>query len=342
MNPYIADILFQPQAIRDTLAPLQSPPDALVEIAARLRAGAYSRVILTAMGGSLAAQHVLWHRLARAGIPALIVDTSELLYDARAVLAPDALLVIVSQSGRSAEIVRLLDVTGTAATLAITNTADSPLAQRATCALLTRAGEESTVSCKTYVCAVAALSLVGEAMAGGDWVITWRDLVAAAGLVDFYVGQLDQIAPRMAELVRTPSLALCGRGPSAAAALCGGLIIKEAAKVHAEGMGSAAFRHGPLELATTGLTVFVYEGEGAGEASALNRKLVADVNRAGGDGHLIGPSSDDAVLRLPDAPPAALPILEILPAQMLSVGLARRDGREPGKFLVSGKVTVTE
>jgi len=86
--------------------------------------------------------------------------------------------------------------------------------------------------------------------------------------------------------------------------------------------------------------VFVYEG--LGEAAALNRNLVSDINTAGGHAYLIGPSSDHAVLRLPAVAPVALPIIEVLPAQMLSVGLARQAGREPGKFLVSGKVTATE
>lgn len=340
MNPYITDILAQPQALRDTLAALQGPSAELSAIAHTLRDGRFDRVILTGMGGSYAALYPQWARLVQAGVAAHLIETSTLLYDALPLVTHKTLLVVVSQSGRSAEIVRLLDVAGGVTVLAITNTADSPLATRAAAALVTRAGEESTVSCKTFVTTLAALALAGEILVSGDWSAAWQSLMAATGVVDFYIGQLDAIAGSMAELVRSPSLMMCGRGSSMAAALCGGLIIKEAAKFHGEGMGSAAFRHGPLELATTGLTVFVYEGQG--EAAALNRNLVNDINKAGGRAYLIGPSSDDAVLRLPAVAPVALPIIEILPAQMLSVGLARRAGREPGKFLVSGKVTATE
>jgi glucosamine--fructose-6-phosphate aminotransferase (isomerizing) len=340
MNPYINDILAQPQALRDTLNALRPLNPELDGIARALHANRFDRVILTGMGGSFAALYPLWTRLALAGIPASLIETSVLLYDALPLVRPNTLLIVVSQSGRSAEIVRLLDEANQATVFAITNTAGSPLAERASAALVTQAGEEGTVSCKTFVTALAALALLGEALVGGDWSLAWRDLMAAIDVVDFYISQLDPIAERMTELVQSPSLVLCGRGSSMAAALCGGLIIKEAAKFHSEGMGSAAFRHGPLELATTGLTVFVYEG--LGEAAALNRNLVTDINKAGGHAHLIGPSSDDAVLRLPAVAPVALPLIEVLPAQMLSVGLARRAGREPGKFLVSGKVTATE
>lgn len=340
MNPYINDILAQPQALRDTLAALREPPASLSDIASDLQKHRYQRIVLTGMGGSFAALQPLWQTLAQAGHAPLLVETSELIYSAPALLQPDTLLIVVSQSGRSAEIVRVLEMANGATVLAITNTAGSPLAQKAQCALVTQAGEESNVSCKTYVTALAALALCGAVLGQGDWAAVHAQLAQSAGVVDFYVSQVDGISSLMAERVTSNSLALCGRGASLAAAMCGGLILKEAAKFHSEGMGSAAFRHGPLELATTGLCVFVYED--TPDVAPLNARLVSDVNAAGGHGYLIGPNAEDAVFRLPEVPAAALPILEILPAQMLSVGIARRKGIEPGMFIVNTKVTATE
>jgi glucosamine--fructose-6-phosphate aminotransferase (isomerizing) len=340
MNPYINDILAQPQALRDTLTALREPPAALATIANELNVNRYQRIVLTGMGGSLAALYPLWQMLAQAGHAPLMVETSELIYSAPALLGSSTLLIVVSQSGRSAEIVRVLDMANGATVLAITNTAGSPLEQRAHCALVTQAGEESNVSCKTFVCALAALALCGTALGQGDWASVHAQLAQSVGFVDFYVSQVEGISNLMAERVTSSSLVLCGRGASLAAALCGGLIIKEAAKFHSEGMGSAAFRHGPLELATTGLCVFVYEG--TPDVASLNQRLVRDVNAARGHGFLIGPNADEAVFRLPEVPAAAMPIIEILPAQMLSVGIARRKGIEPGMFIVNTKVTATE
>lgn len=340
MNPYINDILAQPLALRETLAALREPPASLIAIVSNLDENLFRRIILTGMGGSFAALFPLWQTLTQAGHAPLLIETSELIYSAPALLQRDTLLIVVSQSGRSAEIVRVLDMANSATVLAITNTPDSPLAQRAQCTLMTQAGEENTVSCKTYVTALAALALCGAALGQGDWATTYAQLLQSAGLVDFYVSQVNGISAVMAERVTSNSLVLCGRGASLAAAVCGGLVIKEAAKFHSEGMSSAAFRHGPLELATTGLCVFVYEG--TPDVALLNERLVRDVNAAGGHGYLIGPNADDAVFRLPELPAVALPILEILPAQMLSVGLALRKGIEPGKFFVNTKVTATE
>ena len=52
-------------------------------------------------------------------------------------------------------------------TIGLTNTADSPLAREARATVLTRAGEEATVACKTYVAAQMALVWLGEVLAGG-------------------------------------------------------------------------------------------------------------------------------------------------------------------------------
>jgi glucosamine--fructose-6-phosphate aminotransferase (isomerizing) len=340
MNPYIQDILAQPQAMRDTLDALQRPSPELSDLAQKLKDRKFSRVILTGMGGSFAALYPMWLVLTRAGHAPHLVETSELIYDALPLIDTNTLLIVASQSGRSAEIVRLLDLTHGAPMLAITNTPDSPLAQAAAARLITHAGAEHTVSCKTYVTTLAALALCGAALADGDWQATLADLMNATFDVERFVNDVDSRAKATAALVKSNSLVLCGRGVSFAAAQCGGLIIKEAAKFHSEGMSGAAFRHGPMELATAGLTVFVYQG--ASNVEALNRKLVAEINQAGGHAYLIGASSEAELLRLPTVSPVALPIIEILPAQMLSVGLAWQNGREPGKFIVSGKVTLTE
>lgn len=340
MNPYIHDILAQPQALRDTLVALREPPAALIAIASDLHRHRFQRIVLTGMGCSFAALYPLWQTLTQAGHAAQMVETSELLYSAPALLQADTLLIVASQSGRSAEIVRALDLANGATVLAITNTPDSPLAQRAACALVTRAGEENTVACKTYVTALAALALCGAVLGQNDWSATHAQLSQCAGLIDFYVSQVDGISRLMVERVTSNSLVLCGRGASLAAAMCGSLIIKEAARFHSEGMGSAAFRHGPMELAATGLCVFVYQGAPA--VAPLNVRLARDVNAAGGHGFLLGAQAEDAVFRLPEAPAAVLPIIEILPAQMLSVGLARRNGDEPGICIVNTKVTATE
>ncbi len=73
-------------------------------------------------------------------------------------------MVAASQSGSSAEIITLADRKSAGFALEVSNTAGSPLASAADGCVLTRAGEESAVSCKTYLAALAWLEpvLFGE------------------------------------------------------------------------------------------------------------------------------------------------------------------------------------
>jgi len=133
---------------------------------------------------------------------------------------------------------------------------------------------------------------------------------------------------------------LAGRGASLAAAGTGGLIIKEAAHFPAEGMSSAAFRHGPLEMISPQTFVLVFEGQDP--TRELNRNLVADIQEQGGKSALVEPSQDRQVFHLPPVPPVGQPILEILPAQALSLALAIRQSHVPGQFTHGSKVTSKE
>ena len=103
-------------------------------------------------------------------------------------------------------------------------------------------------------------------------------------------------------------LYLVGRGPSLAAVGTGGLIIKESDHFAAEGMSSAAFRHGPMEMISPQLFVLVFRG--IPPTVALNARLVQDIRAAGADAALIDESAAPDVFALPPIPPAVLPLLE--------------------------------
>jgi glucosamine--fructose-6-phosphate aminotransferase (isomerizing) len=341
MNPYIQDILAQPQALAATLQQLPQAEDEIRSLAAHLASRRFSRIVLTGMGSSLAALYPLWFKLVRAGYTPILIETSELLYEAANLITADTLLIVVSQSGRSVEIVRLIEQQQGATVLAVTNNADSPLAQAAAVAVITAAGAESNVSCKTYVTALAALALVGDILAPNPGEpMNWEQLWPVVDAMTVYLDRWEQHTATLGDLLAGGSLIICGRGSSLAAVHYSALILKEAAKVHAEGLTAPQFRHGPMELASTAIRVLVYEGN-AGTA-ALNHRLVEDISSAGGRAYLVGQTSPHESLRLPPGPAVAWPIFEILPMQLISVGLAWRNGLEPGQFYVGSKVTTVE
>ena len=342
-NAYIVDLLGQPNALKETLAAFERPGFRGFEpIAAKLRSGKLRRAVLTGMGSSYHALHPLFLGMVRRGLPAQMIETSELIHHAAGLISADTLTVIVSQSGRSAEVLRLLErIPPGAPVVGVTNTADSPLAGQAGAVLLTRAGAESTVSCKTYLATMAALALLENLLAGEDPRPMLADLQSLPDAVGRYFARMeDYLAEMKGMLEGVRAVFLAGRGPSQAAAGTGGLIIKEAAHFPAEGMSSASFRHGPLELVSPEIFVLVYAGPPA--TAVLSKELAADIRKAKGRSALVKESAEEEAFHLPPAPAAGLPILEILPAQILSVALAELHGHTPGVFSVASKVTGTE
>jgi glucosamine--fructose-6-phosphate aminotransferase (isomerizing) len=95
-----------------------------------------------------------------------------------------------------------------------------------------------------------------------------------------------------------------------------------------------------MELASPETMVIVMEGEA--HVRSLNSKLVRDIRSHGGRAELIGPSAEIAALRIPDKLTRLLPIMEILPIQMLTVALASRAGFEAGRFAHATKITTEE
>ncbi|BAJ62935.1 SIS domain-containing protein [Anaerolinea thermophila] len=333
---YREDILQQPQAVLNTLNRWGMTPS-LEQVVHRLRSGEYRRVVLTGMGSSLYALIPLWYRLLDAGIQTLWVETGELLHYGAEWVKPEDLLVVVSQSGRSAEVVELIK-RNPSPILGVTNTPESPLAQTAETLVLTDAGEEATVSCKTYVATLTSLALLGEAFLGNDLLQLQRGLEATAFQMEAYLSRVDDHVNHLAGILQgIEHVIYAGRGVSLASAETAGLITKESVKIPAEGMSAAAFRHGPFELISPRLFVLVFEGEEP--TRALHRNLVNEVNRLQGRAQLAGESAQDEVFHLQPLNIHVRPLMEILPVQMMTLALAHLRGRIAGEFTLASKVT---
>ena len=159
--PYILDILNQPNSLKIALE--QFDPASLALLAKTVRNNDFDRILITGMGSSLYASYSVWLTLAQAGLPALWVDTAELIHHTPGLVTSKTLLWIFSQSGKSAEIISALDFKP-AALLVTVNDPESPLAKAAQYQVPIRAGAEYTVSTRTYVnsLAVGQLAPHGE------------------------------------------------------------------------------------------------------------------------------------------------------------------------------------
>lgn len=312
----------------------------------QIGAGRYDRIILTGMGSSFNAAYPTVIRLCGQPLPVQFVNAAELLHETHGMISPRSLLWINSQSGRSAEIVQLLNGLTTrppASILAFVNDASSPLASRADSWLEIHAGAEASVSTKTYINMLAANLLAAVQLTGGDLEPTIRDLQLAAGAIETYLKdwqtRLDEFEVVLGEF---DQLVFLGRGASMSAVWNGSLINKEAARSSFEGMHAADFRHGPLELVSSGFVAVIFAG--SHKTADLNRRLALDIIAYGGRVLWVDSVLDHqlSTVLLPQTSELARPLMEILPMQILILVMAKRKGLEAGLFRHVGKITATE
>jgi glucosamine--fructose-6-phosphate aminotransferase (isomerizing) len=332
-SPFERDIDDQPSALRafahsDTLTSLSLPD-----------LSSFDRVILTGMGASHFGAIPTWRSLVARGHPTWWLSTSELL-DSPGLLTGESLLWITSQSGRSGEIVallRALEDRRPKCTLGVTNDLASPLAEMSDAVVDLHSGVEATVSSKSYLNTLAAHYMLVEKLTGGDEQEALKTVLEATDELSEWLAPTDTIRAIAANAVEAASsrIALVGGGNQAASALLGALIIKEAAKLGAEGFVGGAFRHGPLELAGSGLTAVLYVGrDGNPSLQQLGSELLesgsmtVEIGATGRD-HIVTESSSDL----------SQMILETKFTQCLSVELARAQGLVPGEFRFGKKIT---
>lgn len=348
---YLDEIAEQPAAIRK-LGRLVTPD--LVAGAQAIRKaideGEVRHVVLTGMGGSLFSAYGTWLRLSQSlPVPVSLWDTSELIQQAPAVLRAGTMVIAISQSGESVELCRMTELdAGASVKVAITNPRDNTLARWATLALATEVGPEQTVSTKTYTAGLAALYILERILTGH------ADTLAAeiATLADAVEALLASLPARLDEMLaflgHDAPLTFIGRGGSYASAAMAALVTAEAAKAPTQALSGGQFRHGPLELVREGFRSMLFLG-GPGVTLDLNLKTVADIARFGGRCLVVAPGStapelsgNGLVLALPAVAEGLLPVLEILPIQLLMVPMALARGFEPAKFLNGSKITVIE
>ena len=344
MNAYISDILAQPDALRRAVNKFST--QSLAPICQGLDNGKFDRIIITGMGSSHNASYPAYLQLATLSIPVTLVNTAELLHYFSGQIGTRTLLWLNSQSGRSAELVHLLERIKTAppaCILASVNDETSPLASVADICLPIHAGPEATVSTKTYINTLATNLLAALHLTEQDVDTSKSQILSTADKMEAYLSDWQAHVSHIDFLLGDfEELFIIGRGPSMSTTWTGALICKEAAKYAAEGMNAADFRHGPLELASSSFIALILAG--SPETSALNRNLAADIIKYGGRAIWVDtiPDTQIPTIIYPATFDMARTLVEIIPLQLLTLALAERKGIQPGHFRVVGKVTTRE
>jgi glucosamine--fructose-6-phosphate aminotransferase (isomerizing) len=317
------------------------------KIAAELKAKEPRYVVLAARGSSDNAArygNYVFGSLLR--LPVALATPSLYTLYARPPRLRDALVIGVSQSGQSEDIVAVLAEGRRQGvpTLAITNSPDSPLAAQADYLLETHAGEERSVAAtKTYTSQLMALGLL---VAGWmDDPALFADLAAIPAAMRQTLELEDAIHAAAARYQRSDHAVVLGRGYNYATAFEIALKLKETCYLAAEPYSPADFLHGPVALVEAGFPAIVVAPAGA-VADDLTR-FAADLRDRGASLLMISDQADalrlaDVPLRLPPIGSEwTSPLLAILPGQLLALHLAQARGLDPDRPRGLRKVTVT-
>jgi glutamine---fructose-6-phosphate transaminase (isomerizing) len=320
------------------LAGLLAHPEPLLDAAAQITAGRPRFVLIAARGTSdHAALYAKYLAEVRLQLPVGLASPSVLTVYGAAPDMRDVLLVAVSQSGRSPDLIDSLTAARAqgALTLAVTNDPDSPLARAADLAVDIRAGAERAVAAtKTYTAELLALHL----LFGGPEAVGEATALPDAAAATLALTPDEQLAGHAARLRSCDRVVVTARGYSYATAREAALKLMETSYLSALAFSGADLLHGPLAMIDASVPVIAISSPGrAGDAMGpvleRLRELEAPILRVGGDG--------DLPIATGGLGEHLLPILEILPLQRLAWRLALDRGVNPDQPRGLSKVTQT-
>ncbi len=284
---------------------------------------------------------------ARNSLPLALATPSLFTYYKQPPKLKGALVIGISQSGQSPDIVSVLAEARRQGcpTLTITNEVSSPLASVSDFILALGAGKEKAVAAtKTYTGELMAIALLSTALRGEAK--AWEELERVADWMEAALEQDTRIAEAIQRYRYIDQTVVLGRGFNYATAFEWALKLKELSYINAEPYSSADFLHGPIAMLERGFPVMAVASRGkvlspmVGMIRQLKRDFQAE---------LVVISNDPKALALAgtplptpaDVPEWLSPLVTILPAQLFTYHLTRAKGYDPDHPRSIQKVTET-
>lgn len=259
----------------------------------------------------------------------------------------NTLIVGISQSGQSPDIVAVLDEGKRQGnlTLVITNIVESPLAKMADFVLPLEVGPELAVAAtKTYTAELMALAMLSAALSEDN--ARWNELKQAGDWTKEAL-QSDEVISIASQRYRyIQHCVILGRGYNYSTAFEWALKLKELTYIVSEPFSSADFQHGPLAMVTHGFPVFAVAPNG-GVLDSMRATLARIKNDLNAE--LVVISNSPQALKLAETglaissqvPEWLSPIVCIAPAQLFSYHLTLAKGFNPDMPRTISKVTET-
>ncbi|MFZ5878541.1 MAG: SIS domain-containing protein [Chloroflexota bacterium] len=342
----LSEISEQPERIQSLLAAQRGNVE---RISAEIQKRDVQYAFLAARGTSDNAgryANYLWG--ARNGLPLALATPSLFTYYNQPPKLKNALVVGISQSGQSPDIVSVLEEGRRqgSPTLAITNEPNSPLAAAADFVIDIQAGEEKAVAAtKTYTTELMTIAMLSVALNGDK--TDWKELSQVAKWMKQTLKQNDLIEQSAQRYRYMRQCVVLGRGFNYATAFEWALKLKELTYVEAEPYSSADFQHGPIAMLERGFPVMVIAPQGRVFASMLDlvkrlrRDILAELLVISNAKQALSLAQTPITIPV-EVPEWLTPLVGILPAQLLAYHLTRAKGFDTEAPRSIRKVTETK
>jgi len=341
----LKEIMEQPEALSDTIRSLVTlePPEVHLEHlgAVTENLATVRRVVLLGMGTSLHAAMVGRQFIEHlAGLPAETDNASEFRYR-NPVIEPGTLVVSVSQSGETVDVLEAMQVARAAGAMQITvcNTEGGQTTRVADGTVYTRAGlERGVASTKCFTAAIVALYALalklGEArgrLRKSEIEQRVRELAVVPGAVARVLADRTPYERLAEHFQEAAHFLFLGRGLAFPVAMEGALKLKEISYIHAEGYAAGEMKHGPIALIDEDFPTIAIATK-----HALRSKMISNIEQIqarGGEVLVVATAGDtelqqlgDHSIFIPEVPELVEPIVATIPLQYLAYFIAVQRG----------------
>ncbi|MHA1336116.1 MAG: SIS domain-containing protein [Promethearchaeota archaeon] len=366
MNIFLKEIFSQPEALKETYHhAIKEQIESFREIRDLFCNNSFTKVIFTGMGSSLFSAFIPYYILNKNGINAEMREAGEFLLYSFPEKEPNyfnqSLIILISQSGESGEVIELLKKLKARKNrpilIGITNYKDSSLAKGVDIPLFLRAGEELSVTSKSYICSILILYILTQFILTGK--LSNKDKLEIEDLIkkvaDF-LREKEKINIFFNNLVSFygydfNNIEILARGASLATAFQAALNFKEIVKDYSEANPLSTFRHGGIECLKKDSRLILISSDDINFKLNVSfiKKMIKDWN-FGRILHISNRSFDIEDKLINTHPkiisfnhnilnPYLTPIMEIIILQLFFYTIAKKRGLNPGEFLYSEKIT---
>ncbi|MCC7501562.1 MAG: isomerizing glutamine--fructose-6-phosphate transaminase, partial [Flavobacteriales bacterium] len=253
------------------------------------------------------------------------------------IISEDDIIIAISQSGETADTLAAIELAKSrgATIFGVCNVVGSSIARVTHAGAYTHAGPEIGVaSTKAFTAQVTVLTLLALAIGQKKGTITGSRFHRLLNELESIPAKVEKLLKSeaqikyIADIYKDATNALyLGRGFTFPVALEGALKLKEISYIHAEGYPAAEMKHGPIALIDQEMPVFVIATKGASyekvvsniqEVKARKGKIIAIVT----EGDTVVKGLADHVIEIPETEDPLVPLLSVVPLQLISYHIA--------------------